>query len=112
MQPVFLTLAAVVLLGEKLNLKKGLCILVALCGMILISGVIGGGIPEARELTGIAQAGQILVINVLNAIDAEAANLFAAAVHRAGYHEPSAEGSGTHGDSCMKCFLGEADYGI
>ena len=33
---------------------QGLCILVALCGMILISGVIGGGIPEARELTGIA----------------------------------------------------------
>ena len=32
----------------------------------------------------LAQAGQILVINVLNAIDAEASNLFAAAVHRAG----------------------------
>ena len=54
MQPVFLTLAAAVLLGEKLSVKKGICILAALCGMILISGVIGGGIPEARELTGIA----------------------------------------------------------
>ena len=53
MQPVFLTLAAAVLLGEKLSVKKGICILAALCGMILISGVIGGGIPEARELTGI-----------------------------------------------------------
>ncbi len=52
MQPVFLTLAAAVLLGEKLSVKKGICILAALCGMILISGVIGGGIPEARELTG------------------------------------------------------------
>ena len=48
-----LTLAAAVLLGEKLSVKKGICILAALCGMILISGVIGGGIPEARELTGI-----------------------------------------------------------
>lgn len=47
MQPVFLTLAAAVLLGEKLSVKKGICILAALCGMILISGVIGGGIPEA-----------------------------------------------------------------
>ena len=54
MQPVFLTLAAAVLLGEKLSVKKGICILAALCGMVLISGVIGGGIPEARELTGIA----------------------------------------------------------
>ena len=32
----------------------------------------------------LAQAGQILLINVLNAIDAEAADLFTAAMHRAG----------------------------
>ena len=51
---LFLTLAATVVLGEKLRLQKGLCVLMALCGMILISGVVGGGIPEARELTGIA----------------------------------------------------------
>ena len=43
MQPVFLTLAAAVLLGEKLSLKKGLCVLVALCGMVLISGTAGSG---------------------------------------------------------------------
>ena len=54
MQPVFLTLAAPFVLGEKLRLKKGLCVLAALCGMVLISGVVGGGIPQARELTGIA----------------------------------------------------------
>ena len=54
MQPVFLTLAAAVLLGEKLSVKKGICILAALCGMILISGVIGGSMPQTRELTGIA----------------------------------------------------------
>ena len=54
MQPVFLTLAAPFVLGEKLSLKKGLCVLAALCGMVLISGVVGGGLPQARELTGIA----------------------------------------------------------
>ena len=54
MQPVFLTLAAAVLLGEKLSLKKGLCVLVALCGMVLISGALGGALPEAGELRGIA----------------------------------------------------------
>ena len=47
MQPVFLTLAATVVLGEKLSLKKGLCVLVALCGMVLVSGVIGNGMPQA-----------------------------------------------------------------
>lgn len=54
MQPVFLTLAAPFVLGEKLSIQKGLCVLAALCGMVLISGVVGGGLPEARELTGIA----------------------------------------------------------
>ena len=54
MQPVFLTLAAAVLLGEKLRLKKILCVLVALCGMVLISGAPGGALPEAGELRGIA----------------------------------------------------------
>lgn len=54
MQPVFLTLAAPFVLGEKLSLKKGLCVLAALCGMVLISGVVGGGLPQARELMGIA----------------------------------------------------------
>lgn len=54
MQPVFLTLAAPFVLGERLSIKKGLCVLAALCGMVLISGVVGGGLPEARELTGIA----------------------------------------------------------
>ena len=54
MQPVFLTLAAAVLLGEKLSLKKILCVLVALGGMVLISGAPGGALPEAGELRGIA----------------------------------------------------------
>ena len=54
MQPVFLTLAATVVLGEKLNLKKGLCVLAALCGMVPVSGVIGNGMPQPGELTGIA----------------------------------------------------------
>ena len=54
MQPVFLTLAAPFVLGERLSVKKGLCVLAALGGMALISGVPGGSMPQAGELRGIA----------------------------------------------------------
>ena len=43
LQPVILILVSPVLLKEKLTLKKTLCVLVALCGMILVSGVLEGG---------------------------------------------------------------------
>ena len=50
--PVFL-LAASPLIGEKLTLKKCLCITVALVGMIFVSGIIEGGVPHISELTGV-----------------------------------------------------------
>ena len=89
MQPVFLTLAAAVLLGEKLSVKKGICILAALCGMILISGVIGGGIPDGKKFkaaqTGAAclYAGVILCnkkLKEIGAYDKTIVQLLAAAL--------------------------------
>ena len=53
MAPVFMILAAPVVLREKLSLRRGLCALAAFCGMVLISGVVGGGIPQGGELRGI-----------------------------------------------------------
>lgn len=54
MQPIFLTLAAPFALGERLSGRKLCCVLAAFCGMILISGVVGGALPQSRELRGIA----------------------------------------------------------
>ncbi len=50
--PLFLLLAAP-LLGEKLTGRKLLCIAVAGVGMVLVSGVLQGGVPQRSELTGI-----------------------------------------------------------
>lgn len=51
--PLFLLLASP-LLGERLTVKKLLCIAVALAGMVCVSGVLEGTLPTAGELTGIA----------------------------------------------------------
>ena len=50
--PLFLLLLSP-LLGEKLTLKKVLCISVALVGMIFVSGVMEGGMPSFAELRGV-----------------------------------------------------------
>lgn len=50
--PLFLLLLSP-LLGEKLTLKKVLCIGVALVGMIFVSGVMEGGMPSFAELRGV-----------------------------------------------------------
>ena len=52
MQPVFYILAAAVVLKEKLSAKKMICIAVAFCGMILVSGVIQTGF-HISELKGV-----------------------------------------------------------
>ncbi|MBR7112388.1 MAG: DMT family transporter [Clostridia bacterium] len=54
MAPILLILAAPLLLGEKLTLKKGICAAVALLGMVLVSGVLDTGVRSAAELRGIA----------------------------------------------------------
>ena len=50
--PLFLLLASPII-GEKLPPQKLLCIAVALVGMVFVSGVMEGGIPQISELTGV-----------------------------------------------------------
>ncbi|MCQ2397920.1 MAG: DMT family transporter [Sphaerochaetaceae bacterium] len=52
MAPVFTLIASPFVLGEKLTLRNVLAILVALAGMILVSGVIGEK-SDSEEITGI-----------------------------------------------------------
>ena len=52
MAPLFLLLASP-LIGERLTVKKLLCIAVALVGMVFVSGVMDTGIPQLSELTGV-----------------------------------------------------------
>lgn len=54
MQPIFLILASVPVLGEKLTGRKLLCVGLALAGMVLVSGVIGAGFSGSGEMKGIA----------------------------------------------------------
>lgn len=50
--PLLLLLASP-LLGEKLTAKKLLCIILALTGLICVSGVIEGGLPTFAEIRGV-----------------------------------------------------------
>ena len=43
MQPVIVTLVSPLVLKERITLRKGICVAVAIAGMILVSGVTGGG---------------------------------------------------------------------
>ena len=52
MQPVFYILAGAVILREKLTPKKMVCVLIAFCGMILVSGVLQTGF-HISELKGV-----------------------------------------------------------
>ena len=51
--PIIVILVAPVLFKEKLTLRKGICAVVALVGMVFVSGVIQNGMPAAGELKGI-----------------------------------------------------------
>ena len=51
MQPIFYIIAASIVLKERLSLRKGICVLIAFCGMILVSGVMQTGF-HISELTG------------------------------------------------------------
>ncbi len=54
MAPIILVLAAPLLLGERLTSKKAICALVALGGMVLVSGVLDADFSGGTELVGIA----------------------------------------------------------
>ena len=51
--PILVILASPLVLKEKLTLKKGLCVVVALAGMVCLSGVLQSGTPQGGELKGI-----------------------------------------------------------
>ncbi|MBO4881229.1 MAG: DMT family transporter [Firmicutes bacterium] len=53
MMPVFVTLASAVLFGERLTARKLICVAVCLFGMLIVTGVIGSGLPGPGETKGI-----------------------------------------------------------
>ena len=53
MQPIFVILASPILLKERLTPKKVVCVVVALIGMVFVSGVLQTGIPALSEAKGI-----------------------------------------------------------
>ena len=53
MAPIFIIMVSPFLLKERLTVKKTICVVLALIGMICISGVIGSGVPSGSELKGI-----------------------------------------------------------
>ncbi len=53
MSPTIVVLLSPLLFREKITLRKGICALVAVIGMVFVSGVIESGMPAASELKGI-----------------------------------------------------------
>jgi len=53
MAPIFVMLVSPFLLKEKLTVKKVICVIVAVIGMVFVSGVLDGGISDISELKGI-----------------------------------------------------------
>lgn len=53
MAPIFVMIVSPFLLKEKLTVKKVLCVIVALIGMVFVSGALDGGISDISELKGI-----------------------------------------------------------
>ncbi len=51
--PIFLMILAAIVLKEKITRRSVVAILMALAGMVLVSGALRGGLPRGRELTGI-----------------------------------------------------------
>lgn len=51
--PIIVILVAPILFKEKLTLRKGICAVVALVGMVFVSGVVQNGMPAAGERKGI-----------------------------------------------------------
>ncbi len=54
MEPTIVVLLSPLFLRERLTLRKGICALVAIIGMGLVSGVADGGLPGTDEILGIA----------------------------------------------------------
>jgi RarD protein len=54
--PIIVVAVSPIVFGEKLNGRKILCVLAALVGMVFVSGVIEGGLPQSGEAMGIVMA--------------------------------------------------------
>ncbi|MBQ7248357.1 MAG: DMT family transporter [Lachnospiraceae bacterium] len=52
-EPFFVFFLAAIFLGEKLTLRKTVCSVIALIGMVLLSGVVEGGFSDAGEIKGV-----------------------------------------------------------
>ncbi len=53
MQPTIVILLSPLAFGEKITLKKGLCVILSLVGMVFVSGLIDQGMPAFSERKGI-----------------------------------------------------------
>jgi len=53
MAPIIVMLLSPALLGEMLSRRKALCVIVALTGMVLVSGVLQAGFSGGQEITGV-----------------------------------------------------------
>lgn len=53
MAPIFVMLLSPVLLGEALTGRKAACVITALGGMVLVSGVLDAGFAGGQEVTGV-----------------------------------------------------------
>ncbi len=54
--PVILSVLAALILKEHFGRRKRIALFAALCGMLLVSGVIHSGLPQGREMIGILNA--------------------------------------------------------
>ena len=67
MAPVFIILLSPVVFGEKITLRKGLCALAAVFGMVLVSDVFSSGLHGARGLVyGLIAASLYAAIVIVN----------------------------------------------
>lgn len=53
MAPVFTSIASIFILGEKFTFRRCMCIVAAILGMVLVSGILNEGVRNVNELKGI-----------------------------------------------------------
>lgn len=67
MAPVFVMLLSPVLFGERMGTKKALCAVVAIFGMVLVSGIISSGVHGTKGIVlGLIAAAMYAAIIILN----------------------------------------------
>lgn len=103
--PVYVVALSPLVLGEKLNVRKGACVLAALVGMVFVSGVLTEGMPTGREGLGVffgLASGALYAVAVflnkkmrdIGGIDMTLGQLFFAGLLVAGYLVATGEYNG------------------